>query len=239
MGLPKLATPIYEIKLHSQDKEIKYRPFLVKEEKLLLMAMESKEEQTMLSAIKTIINNCLEEGSVVDIDKLPLFDLEYWFLHLRAKSVGEDIELNFTCQSEECQHQTEYHLNINDVGLQIDPNHDPLIKLTDDIYVKMKYPSVKEFSLYGGQDQATDSIFQLIAQCMESIIQGEEVYETKLQSKKEVDEFILSLNQTQFKQIVEFFNTMPTLRHVINFNCEACQTQNIHVVQGVENFFLS
>ena len=236
MPLPKLAVPTHEIKLHSLDKEIKFRPFLVKEEKLLLMALESGEEETMLSAIKTIINNCVHDEEEIDIDSLPLFDLELWFLHLRAKSVGEVVELLFKCK--ECEEDNEYKLNIDDVKLFIAKEHNNVIELTDKIKIEMKYPNVKQFASFDNEEQPTDKLFNLVRECISTIIDGDEVYEAKLQTKKELEEFILSLNQQQFKKIINFFDTMPKLRHMVTYKCKKCEQDNIQLIEGVENFFL-
>ena len=237
MPLPKITTPTYEIKLLSFDQPIKYRPFLVKEEKLLLMALESKDDQTMLSAIKTIIDNCVE-GDKIDVDSLPLFDLEYWFLHLRANSVGSIIELKFPCEKESCEGLTDISFNINEVELQKDPNHTDIIKITDDISIKMKYPNVKQFAKFESDDKPTEKMFDLIIDCVESVIQGDQIFETRLQTKKELEEFVLSLNASQFKDVVNFFETMPKLQHLVTYNCVACNHDNFQVIKGVENFFL-
>ena len=236
MPLPKLAVPTHTIKLHSLEKEIKYRPFLVKEEKLLLMALESGDDETMLSSIKTIINNCVHDEEKIDVDALPLFDLELWFLHLRAKSVGEVVELVFKCKS--CEAENEHNLNIDDVNLFISKDHENLIQLTDNIKIQMKYPNVRQFASFENEDKPTEKLFNLVKDCIECIIDGEEVYEAKLQTKKELEEFIYSLNQQQFKKIINFFDTMPKLRHLVTYKCNKCGEDNIQLLEGVENFFL-
>lgn len=238
MPLPKISTPIYEIKLLSFDEPIKYRPFLVKEEKLLLMALESKDEQTMLSAIKTIINNCVDDTIKIDVDSLPLFDLEYWFLHLRANSVGSVIELRFPCQEEACEGITDVTFPIDEVKLQMDEDHSDIIKINDEIKLKMKYPNVKQFAQFENEDKPTEKMFDLIIDCIESVIQGDQIYEARLQTRDELEEFVLSLNSNQFKDVVGFFETMPKLQHLVTYDCVKCGKTNLQPVTGVENFFL-
>ena len=236
MALPKIDTPTYELTLPSTDIKVKYRPFLVKEEKLLLMALESGDDETMLSSIKTIINNCAHEEEKIDVDALPLFDLELWFLHLRAKSVGEVVDLVFKCKA--CEAENEHSLNIDDVNLFISKDHENLIQLTDNIKIQMKYPNVRQFASFENEDKPTEKLFNLVKDCIECIIDGEEVYEAKLQTKKELEEFIYSLNQQQFKKIINFFDTMPKLRHLVTYKCNKCGEDNIQLLEGVENFFL-
>lgn len=237
MPLPKVTTPEFEIKLHSQDEPIKYRPFLMKEEKLLLMALESKKEDTMINAVKTILTGCTLPGQKVDFDSLPLFDLEFWFLHLRAKSVGEVVKLLFKC--DECEEQTEVDINIDDVELFISEEHTSLIEITDDIKVEMKYPNIKQFSKFTNKTKLTESLFEMTRECIKTIYHNDEVFEAKVQTKKELDEFILSLRQEQFGKIINFFETMPKLNHTVLFNCNKCNKENIVIIQGIENFFLS
>ena len=241
MALPKLNTPTYKIKLHSIDHEISYRPFLVKEEKILLMAIESKNDKTMLNAVRQIVNNCCTDEKKIPIEAIPLFDLEYWFLHLRAKSVGESVKLNLPCHK--CESNVPVDFNINDVALQLDDDHTPVVQLTDDVSIKMQYPNIKQFSSFTVEDttKVTDKLFNLIRECTESIIEGETVYEAKLQTKNELDEFIQSLNQDQFRRIVNFFDTMPKLRHKLEYDCpkEDCKEHTTYTVEGLENFFLS
>ena len=241
MALPKLNTPTYKIKLHSIDHEISYRPFLVKEEKILLMAIESKNDETMLQAIRQIINNCCTDAKKIKIESIPLFDLEYWFLHLRAKSVGESVKLILPCAK--CESNVPVDFNINDVALQLDDDHSPLVKLTDTVSIKMAYPNIKQFSSFTTQDttKVTDKMFSLIRDCTESIIEGDKIFEAKLQTKTELDEFVQSLNQEQFRKVIGFFDTMPKLRHTLNYQCtkEGCDERTTYTIQGLENFFLS
>lgn len=241
MSLPKLSAPEHTIKLHSLDYEIKYRPFLVKEEKILLMAVESKNEDVMMKAVKQIIDNCCLEEKKIKVEDLPLFDLELWFLNLRAKSVGESIELKLPCRN--CEERTEVNFNINDVQLQIDPEHNDIIKITDTISIQMKYPNIKQFARFTPSDtsKTTDKLFSLVRDCVKSIIEEDKVFDASLQTKSELEEFIQSLNSDQFKRVVTFFDTMPILAHTLEYTCKnkECETKNVYTITGIENFFLS
>lgn len=234
MTLPKLDVPVYEITLHSYPTPIKYRPFLVKEEKILLIALESQDKDAIVTAIKQILNNCLIEGDI-NINKLPLFDVEYWFLNIRARSVGEIVDLTLKCS--DCEQINEYKLDINDVQLQILPTHTNMIDLTDEVRVTMKYPTITVMNDFEAIQDSTERLFDLVTNSIETIIEGETVHDLKLQSQSDINEFVLSLTQQQFGKLLEFYNTMPKLAHTINFACTECDKKNTLVIQGVENFF--
>jgi len=234
MTLPRLDVPVYEITLHSYPTPIKYRPFLVKEEKILLIALESQDKDSIVSAIKQILNNCLIEGDI-NINKLPLFDVEYWFLNIRSKSVGEIVDLNLNCN--DCEHINEYKLDINDVHLQISPDHTKVINLTDNVGVTMKYPTITVMNDFEAIQESTERLFDLVTNSIETVIEGETVHDLQLQSSSDINEFVLSLTQQQFSKLLDFYNTMPKLAHTINFACTKCDKKNTLVIQGVENFF--
>jgi len=237
MPLPKIATPEFEIKLHSHNEPIRYRPFLMKEEKLLLMALESKNEDTMINSVKSIIKSCTLPDQKINFDNIPLFDLEYWFLNLRSKSVGENIKLVFKCTN--CEESNNVDINIDDIKLFVSENHSNMIKLTEDISVEMKYPSIKQFNMFQRNDRLTEQLFEMVRECIKTIYHKDEVFDAKVQSKKELDDFILSLTQDQFGHFIDYFDTMPKLRHDVTFNCVKCSERNMTVIQGIDNFFLS
>jgi len=237
MPLPKIATPEFEIKLFSQKAPIRYRPFLMKEEKLLLMALESKKEDTMINAVKTILSGCCLPGQKIDFDRIPLFDIEFWFLNLRAKSVGEIIKLLFKC--EKCEAENPIEFNIDEVELFVPEDHKNLIDLTDEIKVEMNYPTVKQFAKFQNPGKMTETLFDMTRECLKTIYHNDEVFDAKVQTKKELDDFILSLRQEQFGKLVQFFETMPKLNHTVVFDCNQCNHNNITILQGIESFFLS
>lgn len=235
MSLPKLNTHQFDVQLFSVKDPIKCRPFLVKEEKILLMALESEDRQTMIQAIKQIMTNCLIEGDI-DVNKLPVFDMELWFLNLRARSVGEHIELNLKC--EQCEKLNDYTLNINDVKVFVPQSHTQKIMLNDEIGVTMKYPTMIDANDNETISKSTERLFSMIIDNIETIFDTENVYDVKLQTKKELEEFIYSLNQKQFNKLVDYFNNLPRLMHKIEFTCQHCNSNQLTVIQGIENFFL-
>ena len=237
MALPKLNVPVYEAILPSTEKVIKYRPFLVKEEKLLLTAQESGDD-AVLPAVKQIIKNCVH--GELDVDNMPLFDIEYLFLRLRAKSVGEEITLGLKpwgCpqnNGELCNLSTEVAINLEDVKVIKDEKHTSKIMLDDKIGIMMKYPNISQVGIKGSDSEMGMNI---IKSCIKMIFTEEETYESDSFADKELDEFIDSLNTKQMEKIRDFFNTMPTLKHTVKYNCKTCNEEKETTIQGLNSFF--
>jgi len=245
MSLPKISAPIFELILPSTEKAIKYRPFLVKEQKLLLIAMESGDQKSMMNAIKQIINNCAVDQ--VDVDKLPIFDLEYFFVRLRAKSIGEDIDLNLrhpnsvNAKDEICEHITKQKLNLLEVEVQKSISHEDKIVLDEEtkIGIKFKYPT-SEFALsienpeeLNQLDLATDAIINSI----DYVFDADNVYKREDYTKEELIEFIDNLSQKQYEKLSSFFETMPKLKHEIKWKCSGCGQEDTVLLEGLANFF--
>ena len=237
MALPKLNVPVYEAILPSTEKVIKYRPFLVKEEKLLLTAQESGDD-AVLPAVKQIIKNCVQ--GELDVDNMPLFDIEYLFLRLRAKSVGEEITLGLKpwgCpqnSGELCNLSTEVAINLEDVKVIKDEKHTSKIMLDDKIGIMMKYPNISQVGIKGSDSEMGMNI---IKSCIKMIFTEKETYESDSFEDKELDEFIDSLNTKQMEKIRDFFNSMPTLKHTVKYKCKTCNEEKETTVQGLNSFF--
>jgi hypothetical protein len=245
MALPKLKTPVFELKLPSNGKAVKYRPFLVKEQKLLLMALESQESDEMFRAIKQIINNCSVDE--VDVDDLPMFDLEYFFLRLRAKSIGETIELKLKHNDDknpkgvECKHVTPLTLNLLEVEVQKEQEHTNKIILDEasKVGVVLKYPTVSlatKLQKLGAQNQI-DSVVSVITESIDYIFDAENVYPASETSSEEISTFINDLSQDQFAKLAGFFNSMPKLKHTIKWKCSECGATDKVELEGMANFF--
>jgi hypothetical protein len=235
MPLPKIVTPTYELRLPSTDQLIKYRPFLVKEEKVLLMAMESEDESQMINAVKTILRNCI--NSKIKVDDLAVFDIEYLFLNIRAKSVGEQIELNITCP-DDGETTVPLEINVEDIQIQKSEDHSRIISLNDTISVVMKYPSMEMFVKSNFTASAkTEDVFEIAASCIEQVVEGEDVYETKSFSKKEINDFLDSLDTAQFLLIQKFFETMPKLSHTVKVTNPVTNVESDVVLEGLAAFF--
>lgn len=235
MPLPKLVAPTYDLELPSTGQKIKYRPFLVKEEKVLLLAMESEDEKQMINAVQTILKNCI--STKLKIEDLSVFDIEYLFLNIRAKSVGEEIELNVTCP-DDGETVVPITLNVEDIKVQKSDEHERIIPLTSSISIAMKYPSMEMFvqNNFTG-NMKTEDVFDLASSCIDQVIEGDEVYEVKSFSKKEVTEFLDSLDTNQFLKIQKFFETMPKLKHTIKVTNPNTKKDNEIVLEGLASFF--
>jgi len=245
MALPKISTPTYELTIPSSGEKVSYRPFLVKEEKTLLMAMESGDNTSLTKAMKDIISSCTDEK--VNTKDLAPFDLEYFFLQLRGRSIGDVIEINiprpanFTSCCEEANEDDScsVEVNIDDIAVDTSAIIDPNIELTDDITIKMRFPQVDEiqkFQVEGGKTE-TSQVFKMVIECIEYISDGEEIFKTKDHSKKEMNDFIESLNTNQFNKIREFFESMPRLTHEITWECNKCHNTTSLTLQGIDSFF--
>ena len=237
MALPKLNVPVYEAILPSTEKVIKYRPFLVKEEKLLLTAQESGEE-AVLPAVKQIIRNCVQ--GELDVDNMPLFDIEYLFLRLRAKSVGEEVTLGLKpwgCpqnNGELCEFTTEVAINLEEIECVKNEKHSSKIMIDDKIGIMMKYPDISQLNIKGSENEMG---LKVIKKCINMIFTEEETHERDSFTDKELDEFVDSLNAKQMEQIKNFFDTMPVLKHTVKYTCKTCNEEKETIIQGLQSFF--
>ena len=238
MPLPKIAAPTYELELPSTEETIQFRPFLVKEEKLLVIALESEDTKQITTAIKTVIKNCiLTKG--IKVENLPTFDIEYLFLNIRGKSVGEELDVNIICPDDG---ETEVSVNINleDIEVQKNDDHEKRIKVDDSIMIEMKYPSLDQFiknNFDFNKRNAMDQSFELIASCIDTIFTEDEAWSTADCSKKEVTEFLESMNSSQFKGIEKFFETMPKLSHKVKVRNPKTKVESEVVLEGLASFF--
>jgi hypothetical protein len=238
MPLPKISTPTYELELPSTGEKVKYRPFLVKEEKVLVIALESEDSKQITTAIKTVIKNCiLTKG--IKVEQLPTFDIEYLFLNIRGKSVGEVIEVNIVCPDDE-KTPVKIQINLDDIQVQKNDEHTNKIKLDDIIMMQMKYPSLDEF-IKNNFDLETgnqmDQSFELIASGIDTIFTSDEVWVAADCTKKEIRDFIDSMNSSQFQQIENFYATMPKLSHTVNVINPETKVESEVVLEGLASFF--
>jgi hypothetical protein len=236
MALPKLTTPTYELEIPSTDEKIKYRPFLVKEEKILLIALESGKSDDIMTAIKDIVTECTY--GKIDLGKIPMFDVEYIFLNIRAKSVGEVSTLRLLCPDDK-ETYVNVDIDLSEIMVQVDKGHNPKIELTDEMGMIMTYPNIDSLSASGVTDITADNMLDVISACILQIYdkKGEEVFETKDQTKKEVSEFVESLNTKQFADVQKFFDTMPKLKHTIEVENPKTKVKSKIVLQGLNDFF--
>ena len=239
MPLPKIATPTYELELPSTQKKVRYRPFLVKEEKVLLIALESEDTKEITNAIKAVIKSCvLTKG--IKVESLPTFDIEYLFLNIRGKSVGETIEVNLICPDDGIT-EVKKEIPIDDIQIQRTDGHSNQIKLDDNIMMEMKYPSLEQFikNNFDFSDNANqmDQSFELIGTCIDKIYTEEEVWSTADCTKKELTEFLESMNSSQFKEIENFFETMPKLSHSVKITNPKTKKESDVVLEGLASFF--
>ena len=238
MPLPKIATPTYELELPSTGQSINYRPFLVKEEKLLVLALETEDTKQITTAIKNVLKNCvLTKG--IRVDQLPTFDIEFLFLNIRGKSVGEEIEVNIICPDDE-ETQIPVTINLDDIGIQKNDTHSNQIKLDKDLMMELKYPSLEQFikNNFDFDDaNAMDQSFDLIAACIDKIYTADEVWAVADCTKKEVKEFLEQMNSSQFKEIEKFFETMPKLSHTVKVTNPKTKVKSDVVLEGLASFF--
>lgn len=235
MTLPVINTPSYNLNVPSTDQEITYRPFLVKEEKLLLIAQETGDEKSTYNAIKNIIKQCVTED--LDIEKMPLFDLEYIFLNIRAKSVGEVAKLKVKAP-DDGETLIDIEVDLTEVVVQMPEGHDPRIQVTEDIGLLMSYPTMGSVNNMNRKDKSdADSLFEMICGCMYQIWQGEEVFDCMDYTNKDKMKFLDSLNHQQFEKVQEFFNTMPTLKHEIEVTNPKTKKKSTLTLEGMNSFF--
>ena len=236
MALPQVVLPTYELEVPSSGKTIKYRPFVVKEEKLLLLAMESQDDKQIEDAVKTLLKGCIQ--SRVKIEDLAIFDLEYIFLNIRAASVGEIVEMSITCQ-DDGETQVKYNLNLTEVQVQKPEGHSNKVMLSEEMGIMMKYPAFEDFirsSIIGAAPSA-DGVIEIIAGCIDQIFDKEDVYDSSTTSKKEFVEFLEGLTNNQFEEIQKFFETAPKLEHTIKIKNPKTGVENDIVISGLANFF--
>ena len=241
MPLPKIATPTYELILPSNKKKITYRPFLVKEEKVLILAMESGESSEITRAVKTVLKDCILTRGV-KIDTLPSFDIEYLFLNIRAKSVGEAVELLVTCPDDGVT-QVDCTVDIREIEVKFPEEHTSEIKVDDQIVMKMKYPSLQEFIDNNFNFETNDSretidrSFDIVASCVDMVYTKDESWSASDVTKKELVEWLQTFDSSQFKQVENFFNTMPKLTHTMTVTNPVTGKDNEIVLEGLSSFF--
>ena len=239
MPLPKISTPTYELVLPSNGKKIKYRPFLVKEEKILIMALESEDMKQITSAIIQILNDCIITRGV-KVSNLATFDIEYLFLNIRSRSVGESVEVNITCP-DDGETMVQQEIDLDTIQIQKDSNHKNIIKLDDTLSMKLKYPSMNQFveSNFETSDKGSDveKSLEMIMSCVDIIYNKEESWDASDCTKKELREFIDQLNTKQFKEVENFFTTMPKLSHTVSVKNPETGVESEVVLEGLASFF--
>tara|TARA_B100000287_G_C20665384_1_gene791579 strand:+ start:1842 stop:2567 length:726 start_codon:yes stop_codon:yes gene_type:complete len=240
MPLPTISTPTYELTLPSSGKTVKYRPFLVKEEKILILALESQDPKQITTAIKQVLKSCVTARGI-KIESLPTFDIEYLFLNVRGKSVSESVELVITC-GDDGETQVPVSVFIDEIKVVKSPDHKKDIQIDDHITIQMKYPSMDEFVknnfVVDGDDVSqVEQSFEVIAACIDQIYTEEDAWSSSDLTKKELVTWIEGLTSSQFKQIEEFFETMPKLSHTIEVMNPNTQKKNTVVLEGLTSFF--
>lgn len=242
MALPKIDVPIYDIKLISTGKKLRFRPFTVKEEKLFLMAGESDNPESLVPTIIQVLNNCVIDE--VDVESLPLFDIEYLFLNLRGRSISEIVNLKYKCNNtvtddagnkKTCNNVVEFDVNVLEVEPEKDPTHTTRIELTDKLGIIMKYPKMSMINLSQGDD--IDAVLDMILDCIDSIYDEENVYYAKDSTKEELMEFLDSLQAKDLEKLKHFFETMPRLKKQVHFKCNKCGYEEDIKVEGLQSFF--
>ena len=236
MALPKLNTPTYELEMPSTDEKVKYRPFLVKEEKILMMALETKDNAQIINAVKDIVTECT--FNKVNIESIPMFDTEYIFLQIRSKSVGEVSKIKILCPDDKKTYAN-VEIDLNEVAVQVDDEHTNKIELTDSMGLIMTYPNINSFTESGIQEINASNMLDVIGACILQIYEdnGEKVYEAKDQTKKELIEFIESMNTEQFIKVQKFFDTMPKLKHTIKVKNPKTKKTSDVTLSGLSDFF--
>jgi hypothetical protein len=242
--LPKLDIPMYELKLISSNKNVRYRPFLVKEQKLFLMAAESDDPKETIRAIRQVVQNCVLDE--IDIDSLPMFDLEWLFLNLRARSVEEVVQLKYRCNNKvengegeevKCTGLVEYDLNLLEVQPTLNPEHNKKIQITENLGICMKYPSFDLVEKYENKNE-NEVVMDILVDCIDYIFDKEQIYYAKDSSREELQEFVDNLQQKDLEKIKKFFDTVPELKKELHFDCPKCGYKDEIVIKGLQNFFV-
>jgi len=236
MALPTMDLPTYDLEVPSTKKKIKVRPFLVKEEKVLLMALESENEENIRGAVQNLLKSCIQ--SRIKLENLATFDLEYIFLNIRAVSVGEIVEINVTCQDDN-ETNVRYNLNLTDVKVTFPKGHSNKIMLTEDTGVIMKYPSFDRFvdSQFANKEVTEDTVLEIIAESIDQIFQGEEVFDESTTTPKEFKEFVESLTNAQMEKLQKFFETSPKLEHKFKVRNPNTNVESDYTISGLAAFF--
>ena len=238
MPLPKIATPTYELELPSTGKSIKYRPFLVKEEKVLVIALESEDNKQITNAIKAVLKSCVLTNGI-KVETLPTFDIEYLFLNIRGKSVGEELDVTLICP-DDGETEVSVQIDLDDIQIQKNDDHTNQVKLDNSLMMELRYPSLDQFikSNFDFDDKnQMDQSFALIASCIDKIYSEDEVWATADCTKKEMNDFLESMNSSQFKEIEKFFETMPKLKHEIKITNPKTGVESDVVLEGLASFF--
>ena len=239
MPLPKINTPTYELVLPSSGKKIKYRPFLVKEEKILIMALESEDSKQITNAIKDVLTDCILSRGI-KIEKLATFDIEYLFLNVRAKSVGETVEVNITCPDDN-ETQVQVEIDIDSIKVQKSDTHSDIIQLDNDLSLQMNYPSLNQFIEtnfeVGEEKSEVEQSLKVIMSCIKQVYSSEEAWDASDCSKKELKDFVEQMNSKQFKQVEDFFNTMPKLAHTLKVTNPNTKVKSDVTIEGLASFF--
>ena len=241
MPLPTIETPTYELKLYSSNKKVKYRPFLVKEEKVLIIALESKDQSAITNAVKEVLKKCiLTKG--IDVDNLPTFDIEHLFLNIRAKSIGEDIKLTVTCP-DDGETKVPVTIYVDEIKISKPRGHSKDVVLDDNMTLRMKYPSLNQFieNNFDTEDEVktmVDKTFNVVADCMDTVFTGEDAWDANDYSPTERIQFIEQLNSQQYKKVEKFFSTMPKLSHTIEVVNPNTKKKSSIVLEGLADFFV-
>ena len=238
--LPKIDTPVYDLDLPLSKKHIRFRPFLVKEQKNLMMAMEADDKETIERNIRQVLTNCTLTDNF-DVDRLPVIDVEYYFINLRARSVGEIVENKYICTNEvdgvQCSNKMETKFNLLDITVDINPNAKDIIQLTDKISIKLKYPEFSLIDKLKQKETAVDIAFEVVVDSIEYIYDGEQYYHANETSKEELMQFIESLSQEQFSKLEEFFDNLPKMNRKVEMKCSKCGFDHTISMEGLESFF--
>jgi len=238
MPLPKIATPTYELELPSTGETIQFRPFLVKEEKLLVIAMESEDNKQITNALKSVIKNCIHTKGI-KVETLPTFDIEYLFLNIRGKSVGEEVEVNIICP-DDGETEVLTKISLEDIKVQKSDDHTNKIKISDDLMMEMKYPSLDQFiqnNFDPGNKNVMEQSFEMISSCIDKIYSEDDVWAAGDCTKKEISDFLDSMNSSQFKSVERFFETMPKLSHTLKVFNPVTKVESEVTLEGLASFF--
>ena len=237
MALPRASAPRYKLTIPSTKKDVFFRPFLVKEEKALMIAQQSEDPEVMLETLKGVVKDCILDD--VDVDKLALFDIEYIFAQLRARSVGEIVELILRCDTcDDEKAKVTYNVDLSKIKVDVPKDHTNNIPLFEDVGVIMKYPSMQVLKKMESMNITDfESVFEIICMCIDSVYNSEEVFPASEQSKEELSEFVNNLTQDQFKKLQHFFETMPKLEEKVQYRCPVCSKEHEKYIRGLESFF--